>query len=75
MDDIDAADVLVVLNLEKSEGKAFEQGYAYCRRIPVVIVGEPRLNVFQHLPDVIVVEDVSAAIDWLMDFVPRKVAT
>lgn len=47
--DIRVSDVLLVLNLEKSEGKAFEQCYAYCHSIPVVVVGKPT-NVFQYLP-------------------------
>lgn len=46
--DIEQADILVVLNLEKSEGKAFEQGYAYSAGKPVYYVGD-RLNVFQTL--------------------------
>ena len=75
--DIDAVDVLVVLNLSKSEGKAFEQGYAYRRGIPIVVVGplgEPCKNVFQHLPSMIVLPDVEAACDWLADNFTRSVA-
>lgn len=49
--DISNSDVMVVLNLEKSEGKATEQGIALARGVPVIAVGpwEITRNVFQHL--------------------------
>lgn len=46
--DVLRADVLVVLNLEKSEGKAVETGVAITAGIPVVSVGK-RSNIFQSL--------------------------
>jgi nucleoside 2-deoxyribosyltransferase len=46
--DVRRADVLVVLNLQKSEGKAVETGIALAAGIPVVSVG-PRSNIFQAL--------------------------
>ncbi len=46
--DVQRADVLVVLNLQKSEGKAVETGIAIAGGIPVVSVG-PRSNIFQAL--------------------------
>lgn len=53
IDDIERSDVLIVLNLgEKSEGKAWEQGYAYKAGVPVIVVGKDRLNVFQNLPSI-----------------------
>lgn len=61
IDDLEQAEALVVLNLEKSEGKAFEQGYAYGRHIPVIVVGD-QTNVFHHLRDVTVVATVAEAV-------------
>jgi nucleoside 2-deoxyribosyltransferase len=46
--DVRRADVLVVLNLQKSEGKAVETGIAIAAGIPVISVG-PRANIFQAL--------------------------
>jgi nucleoside 2-deoxyribosyltransferase len=46
--DVCRADALVVLNLEKSEGKAVETGIAIANGIPVISVGK-RSNIFQSL--------------------------
>lgn len=46
--DVLAADILVVLNLQKSEGKAVETGIAIMAGVPVISVGE-RSNIFQSL--------------------------
>jgi nucleoside 2-deoxyribosyltransferase len=46
--DVRRAEVLVVLNLQKSEGKAVETGIAIAAGIPVVSVGA-RSNIFQSL--------------------------
>jgi nucleoside 2-deoxyribosyltransferase len=55
--DVRRADVLVVLNLQKSEGKAVETGIAIAAGIPVISVG-PRSNIFQALgAEVATVED------------------
>ena len=62
VEDILACDVLVVLNLEKSEGKAWEQGLAYGLHIPIVAVGEPAHCVFHHLYYYEWVSTVEAAI-------------
>lgn len=45
VNDVLTADVFVMLNLEKSEGKAFEMGVAYMAGIPIICVGE-RFNIF-----------------------------
>lgn len=62
--DVKAAEVVLVLNLEKSEGKAVEQGIALARGIPIVVVGE-RTNVFHHLRQVRMVSDFDEALRWL----------
>lgn len=64
IDDLDAANALVLLNLEKSEGKAFETGYMFASGKPVVVVGG-RSNVFHWLPEVHVVSSVAAAVELL----------
>lgn len=46
--DVRRADALVVLNLQKSEGKAVETGIAIAVGIPVISVGK-RSNIFQAL--------------------------
>lgn len=46
--DVGRADVLVVLNLQKSEGKAVETGIALMLGRPIVSVGK-RSNIFQTL--------------------------
>lgn len=43
--DVLRADVFVILNLEKSEGKAFEMGVAYMASKPIICVGQ-RFNIF-----------------------------
>lgn len=52
IDDIHEADALVLLNLEKSEGKAVETGYALASYKPVIVLGG-RSNIFHHLPRVL----------------------
>lgn len=55
--DVRAADALVVLNLQKSEGKAVETGIAIAAGKLVISVG-PRSNIFQALgQEVATVED------------------
>lgn len=64
MEDVVSADVVVVLNLEKSEGKAVETGIAIAMGVPVVSVGK-RSNIFQSLgKEVVTLED---AIEYLRD--------
>lgn len=63
LQDIIDSDCMIVLNLEKSEGKAFEQGYAHGLGVPIIVVGQQRLNVFQHLDEITLVETPADAID------------
>ena len=60
--DIETSEALVLLNLEKSEGKATELGYAYKCQIPCIVVGPSTGNVFYHLPGVRVVDTIEQAI-------------
>lgn len=65
--DLDHSDQLIVLNIEKSEGKAVEQGYALALGIPIIIVGDARarFNIFQYLDAMTLVPDISAALNLL----------
>lgn len=59
--DVIDADVMVLLNIEKSEGKAVEQGIALMRGTTIVAVGQPS-NVFHYMPQYIWVDSLEAAI-------------
>src|SRR5262245_60341520 len=61
--DVMRADALVVVNLQKSEGKAVETGVALANGIPVVSVGQ-RSNIFQTLGTQ--VASVAEAIEYLL---------
>lgn len=61
-DDISQANVMVVLNIEKSEGKAVEQGLAMAKGIPIIVVGVERFNVFQYLPQFTFVQSLDTAL-------------
>lgn len=62
LDDVREAETVLVLNLEKSEGKAVEQGYALALHIPIIVVGDTRFNVFQYLDTVRLVPDLPSAL-------------
>lgn len=64
VEDIQRADIFVVLNLAKSEGKATEQGMAYMLGTPIVVVGPhaPCNNIFQYLPGFVCVPYLYEAI-------------
>jgi nucleoside 2-deoxyribosyltransferase len=64
VDDLDASDALVLLNLEKSEGKAVETGLALATGKPVIVVGA-RSNIFHWLPRVQIVNTVQEAAERL----------
>lgn len=55
VEDVIACDVLVLLNLCKSDGKATELGMAYAWKKPIIVVGNRHGNVFYNLPDITVV--------------------
>lgn len=65
LSDILRSDVFVILNLQKSEGKATEMGFAYAIGKPIILVGKRTINVFYFLPFVTVVKTVEDAIELL----------
>jgi hypothetical protein len=67
LEDIEAADYFVLLNLEPSEGKAVETGIALIEDIPIIGVGKPS-NVFHYLPEIVWVDTLTDAIDALYEF-------
>ncbi len=62
--DILSSEMMIVLNTSKSEGKAFEQGVAFWRGLPILIVGQPS-NVFHYMPHFTFVSDIAAALNVL----------
>jgi hypothetical protein len=75
------ADLVVLINSAKSEGKAFEQGVAVTLNKPIVAVGklgEHSLNVFHYLPSYRWVDSVEDAvkvldtIQWLVNNASRS---
>jgi nucleoside 2-deoxyribosyltransferase len=66
------ADVLVLINTAKSEGKAVEQGIAIASGIPIIAVGKrgdgTSLNVFHYLSVYDWTEDVEGAIVLLEEY-------
>ena len=66
-DDVKSADVLVVLNIRKSEGKATEQGLALAHGKKIIGVGLPGNNIFHHLPHYTWVNDSVGVINTLND--------
>ena len=62
LDDVRESDLVVVLNFERSEGKAVETGFALAHKIPVIQVG-PRGSIFACLcKEVATVEEALEAI-------------
>ena len=59
--DVITANVLLLLNISKSEGKAVEQGIALQKGIPIVAIGRPS-NVFHRLPHYTWVDTLGKAI-------------
>lgn len=67
-EDVQNSDVLVVMNLEKSEGKATETGMALAWGKPVIVVGKPT-QIFHCLrtKDIKVIPDLATVIGLLRD--------
>ncbi len=66
------ADALVIMSVERSEGKASEFMFAYCAGKPIVVVGNHDLNIFYHLDKVTLVNTIQEAIDSLHQLVEVK---
>lgn len=60
------ADVMVIYNTDKSEGKATELGVALMLNKPVILVGERKGNVFYHVSSVIQVASTTEAIQRML---------
>lgn len=58
VDDLGASDVMLYLNIDRSEGKATELGIALMYGLPIYVIGGKRNNVFLHLPIITHVDSV-----------------
>lgn len=68
VDGVKRADMVVLLNTAKSEGKAVEQGLAIAWGKPIIAVGEigeQSMNIFHHLPCYTWVDDTEKVWDLL----------
>jgi nucleoside 2-deoxyribosyltransferase len=68
LEGVRSADLVVVINSAKSEGKAFEQGVAISHGKPIIIVGkrgEHSQNVFHYLTEYRWVDDVNSMLEVL----------
>lgn len=70
--ELQRANVLVLLNLCKSDGKATEMGYALAKGYRVIVVGGREGNIFYHLPQVEHVPTLEHAIFALGGTVPLE---
>ena len=65
---VETADVVIVINTNKSEGKAVEQGIAIAHEKPIICItpGEkPTYNIFHHLSNYRHVKSLEEALDSL----------
>lgn len=62
LSDVRRAQIFVLLNYTKSEGKATELGFAYALERPLILVGPRDGNIFYHLPAIVRVMTVHDAI-------------
>ena len=72
VEDIVQSDVFVILNLDKSEGKATELGFAYGLGIPTILVGPRTRNIFYYLPSIFRTDTVEDAIAGILEAVQRQ---
>lgn len=70
--DLETADVFMIINSEKSEGKAFEFGYACAMRLPIIVVGDRSNNIFYQLPHVVVTPNINEAIGVLTEAIAKQ---
>lgn len=57
LEDVIEADIMVLLNLQMSEGKMFEAGYAFAFDTPIALIGKPT-SIFHHLDGVGIFDSV-----------------
>lgn len=62
LEELSDANAMFLLNLEKSEGKAVEQGFAIRSGIPIIGIGCGENNIFQNLPMYTFVETIEEGI-------------
>lgn len=67
VEDIVKSDIFVILNLDMSEGKATEFGFAYGMGIPTILVGARDRNIFYYLPNVFRADTVDDAITGILE--------
>lgn len=70
--DLESADMFIIINSEKSEGKAFEFGYACAMRLPIIVVGDRANNIFYQLPHVVVTPTLEEAIAVMNEAIERQ---
>ena len=70
VDGVERADVLLLIPHAGIKGAWVEMGVAIANFIPVLIIDNPwaRKCIFEHLPGVVHVADVEAAIAWLAEY-------
>lgn len=69
---VETADVVIVLNTNKSEGKAVEQGLAIAFEKPIICMtpgAAPTHNIFHHLSNYRHVKTMEQAVDALQQYV------
>jgi nucleoside 2-deoxyribosyltransferase len=72
VDGVKTADVVIVYNSSKSEGKSVEQGIAIANNKPIVCITpgdiKPSSNIFHYLPNYQHVKSVEAALEVIGGF-------
>lgn len=58
LEDVQACQVFILLNLCASEGKATELGMAYILNKPIILVGPKTGNIFYNLPGIYALTDI-----------------
>jgi hypothetical protein len=61
--DLTESHIMLYLNLDKSEGKATELGWALRGGMPVYVIGGKQGNVFLHLPEIIHIDNLGEFFD------------
>ncbi len=59
---VSSADIVIVINSVKSEGKAVETGMAIAWNKPIILIGKKPINIFYHLSKLVKVDTLEEAI-------------